>query len=97
MSGVLFLHTPHLHEAHRMFAEALYSPSGRKALGERCFAEAIEADFEPAYPKELRVFMRFVEAFKRAKEYPDYLIYVLEGGMPMFPAYLKKRKNRDIK
>lgn len=72
MSGVLFIHTPHLHEAYRMFAEALYSPLGRKALGERCFAEAIKADFEPAYPGELKGFMRFAEAFKRAKEYPEY-------------------------
>jgi hypothetical protein len=56
-----------------MFAEALYSPSGRKALGERCFAEAIEADFEHAYDKEFRGFREFLEAFK------------LEGGMPMFP------------
>ncbi len=65
MSGVLFIHTTNLHEAHRVFGD-------------------------PAYPKELRVFMRFVEAFKRAKEYPDYPVYVLEGGMPMFPVYLRK-------
>jgi len=51
MSDVLFIHSPNMHEAHRMFAET------------------IGADFEPAY--------------------------VLEGGMPMFPVYLKKRK--DIK
>ncbi len=67
MTEVLFIHSPSLHEAHRMLAEALYSPSGRKALGERCFAEAIEADFEP--------------------------VYLLEGGMPIFTACLKKRKN----
>jgi len=34
MSDVLFIHSPNLHEAHRMFAEALYSLSGRKALAE---------------------------------------------------------------
>jgi len=79
MSDVLFIHSPNLHEAHRMFAEA------------------IGADFEPAYPKELKSFRRFLEAFKRAKEYPDYPVYLLEGGMPMFPVYLKKRKSKDIK
>lgn len=79
MSDILFIHSPNLHEAHRMFAET------------------IGADFEPAYPKELKSFRRFLEAFKRAKEYPEYPVYVLEGGMPMFPVYLKKRKRRDIK
>ena len=45
MAKVLFIHSPNMHEAHRMFAEALYSPSGRKALGGRCFVEAVERDF----------------------------------------------------
>ncbi len=93
ISNILFIHSPSLHEAHRMFAEALYSPSSRKALGERCFAKAIEADFEPVYKKELTGFRRFLNAFKSAKEYPDYPVYVLEGGMPMFTVCLKKRKN----
>lgn len=79
MSDILFIHSPNLHEAHRMFAES------------------IGADFEGAYHGEMRVFRRFFEAFKRAKEYPDYPVYVLEGGMPMFPVYLKKRKRKDIK
>jgi len=79
MSEVLFIHSPNLHEAHRMFAER------------------IGADFEPVYDKEFAGFRRFTEAFKRAKELPDYPVYLLEGGMPMFPAYLKKRKNRSIK
>jgi hypothetical protein len=35
-----------------------------------------------------KVFRRFLEAFKRAKEYPDYPVYPLEGRMPMFPVYL---------
>jgi len=43
MSDVLFIHSLNMHESHRMFAEA---------LGERCFAEAIETDFELAYTKE---------------------------------------------
>ena len=77
MTKVLLIHSPNLHEAHRMFAET------------------IGADLEPAYPKELKSFRRFVEAFRRAKEYPDYPVYVLEGGMPMFPVYLKKKK-KDI-
>ena len=72
MRNIFFIHSPNLHEAHRMFAES------------------IGADFEPAYPMELKSFRRFVEAFKRAKGYPDYPVYVLEGGMPMFPVYLKK-------
>ena len=63
----------------------------------RMFAETIGADFEPAYTKEFNGFRRFIEAFKRAKELPDYPVYLLEGGMPMFPAYLKKRKNKNIK
>jgi hypothetical protein len=75
MDRVLFIHSPNLHEAHRMFAET------------------IGADLVPAYPMELKSFRRFVEAFKRAKEYPDYPVYVLEGRMPMFPVYLKKRKD----
>ena len=45
MAKVLFIHSPNMHEAHRMFAEALYSPSGQSPWGERCFAEAIETDF----------------------------------------------------
>lgn len=79
MSDILFIHSPNLHEAHRMFAES------------------IGADFEGAYHGEMRVFRRFFEAFKRAKEYPDYPVYLLEGGMPMFPVYIKKRKRGDIK
>lgn len=79
MAKVLFIHSPNLHEAHRMFAES------------------IKADFEPAYPKELKSFRRFVEAFKSAKEYPDYPVYLLEGGMPMFPVYLEKRKDINYK
>jgi len=63
----------------------------------RMFAEAIDADFMPAYTKEFNGFRRFIEAFKRAKELPDYDVYLLEGGMPLFPAYLKKRKNKNIK
>jgi hypothetical protein len=51
MSDILFIHSPNLHEAHRMFAETI---------------------FEPVYPKELKVFRRFFEAFKRAKVYPAY-------------------------
>jgi len=79
MSEVLFIHTPNLHEAHRMFAET------------------INADFEPVYHDNVKGFRRFLAAFKRASEYPDYPVYLLEGGMPMFPAYLKKRKNKEIK
>ncbi|MCD6318888.1 glycosyltransferase family 4 protein, partial [Candidatus Aerophobetes bacterium] len=58
---------------------------------------AINAEFMPAYTKEFNGFRRFIEAFKRAKELPDYDVYLLEGGMPLFPAYLKKRKNKNIK
>jgi len=47
---VLFIHSLNMHEAHRMFAEALYSPSV-KALGGRCFAEAIERDFWACLPE----------------------------------------------
>lgn len=97
MTDVLFIHSPNLHEAHRTFAEALYSPSGRKAHGENCFAEAIEADFEGAYHGEMGVFRRFFEAFRRAKEYPDYPVYLFEGGMPMFPVYIMKRKRKEVK
>jgi len=80
MNDVLFIHTPTLHDAHRMFAEA------------------INADFMPVYHDDVKGFKRFLAAFRRAKEYPDYPVYLLEGGMPMFPAYLKKkRKNKEIK
>jgi len=74
MSDILFIHSPNLHEAHRMFAEA------------------IDADFMPAYTKEFKGFRRFIEAFKRAKELPNCDVYLLEGGMPLFPAYLKKQR-----
>ena len=74
MSDILFIHSPNLHEAHRMFAES------------------INADFEPAYTKELTDFRRFIAAFKRAKEYPDYHIYLLEGGMPMFSVLEEESK-----
>ncbi len=96
MTEILFIHSPSLHEVHRMLAEALYSPSGRKALGERCLAEAVEADFEPAYKKELKNFKRFLEVFRRVKEDPDHPIYLLEEGMPRFPVYLKKMENEII-
>ncbi|HIP60212.1 MAG TPA: glycosyltransferase [Campylobacterales bacterium] len=55
------------------------------------FVEAIGADVYPAYRSNVNGFRRFVEAFKMAKEYPDYDIYLLEGGIPMFPLYLRKK------
>lgn len=55
------------------------------------FVEAIGADLYPAYRSNVNGFRRFVEAFKMAKMYPDYDIYLLEGGMPMFPMYLRKK------
>ena len=73
MSDILFIHSPNLHESHRMFAEA------------------IDADFMPAYTKESKGFRRFIEAFKRAKDLPDYDVYLLEGGIPLFPACLRSR------
>lgn len=73
MSGVLFIHSPNMHEAHRVFGES------------------IGADFESVYTKELTGFRRFLEAFRRAREYPDYPVYLLEGGMPMFPVYIKRQ------
>ena len=79
MSDILFIHSPDLHEAHRILAKS------------------INADFQPAYHNELKGIQRFFEAFKRAKGYPEYPVYLLEGGMPMFPVYLKKRKSKDIK
>ena len=63
----------------------------------RMFIETIDADFESAYYSEIGGLRRFFNAFKRAREYPNYPIYLLEGGIPMFPAYLKKRKNKEIK
>ena len=45
MAKFLFIHSPNMHEAHRMFAEALYTPLRVKALGGRCFVEAVERDF----------------------------------------------------
>lgn len=73
----------------------IHSPNLHEA--HRTFAESIGGDFEPAYLGEVKGFRRFLNAFKRAKEYLDYPVYVLEGGMPMFPVYLKKRKRKDIK
>lgn len=78
-------------------SEVLFIHSSNLHEAHKMFAESINADFEPAYTKELTGFRRFLEAFKRAKEYPDSPVYLLEGGMPTFPAYLKKRKNKDIK
>ena len=75
----------------------LFIHSSNMHESHRMFAEAIDADFMPAYTKEFNGFRRFIEAFKRAKELPDYDVYLLEGGMPLFPAYLKKRKNKNIK
>lgn len=63
----------------------------------RMFAETIGADFEPVYYGETGCLRRLLNAFKRANEYPNYPFYLLEGGIPMFPAYLKKRKNKEIK
>ena len=33
MAKFLFIHSPNMHESHRMFAEALYSPSGQSPWG----------------------------------------------------------------
>lgn len=57
----------------------------------RPFVKAIKADVYPAYRSKAGGVRRFVEAFKMAKEYPDYDAYLLEGGMPMFPMYLRKK------
>ncbi|RLE68208.1 MAG: hypothetical protein DRJ45_08320, partial [Thermoprotei archaeon] len=58
----VFMHSPNLHEAHRLFANA------------------INAEFMPAYTKEFNGFRRFIEAFKRAKELPAYLKRQKGGG-----------------
>lgn len=63
----------------------------------RMFAETIDADFDPVYHSEVGGFRRLLNAFRRAKEYPNYPVYLLEGGIPMFPAYLKKRTDKEIK
>ena len=55
------------------------------------FIEAVKADVYPAYTKNVRGFRRFLEAFRMAKSYPDYDVYILEGGMPMFPMYIRKK------
>ena len=84
-----------MHEAHRMFAEALYSPSGQSPWGKMLRGSGRKR-FLSLLTRKLKGFRKFVEAFKRAKGYPDYPVYVLEGGMPMFPVYFKKRKRKDI-
>lgn len=55
------------------------------------FVEAVKADVYPAYHKDVNGFVKFVEGLKMAREYPDYDVYILEGGMPMFPMYLRKK------
>jgi len=52
------------------------------------FVEAVKADVYPAYHKDVNGFVKFVEGLKMAREYPDYDVYILEGGMPM---YLRKK------
>jgi len=44
--------------------------------------------------RKLKVFRRFVEAFKRAKGYPDYPVYVLEGGCLCFRSILRRGKGK---
>jgi len=60
------------------------------------FVDAINADVYPVYHRNVKGFRRFIEAFKMARKYPDYDVYLLEGGMPMFPAYLKKKMKKNI-
>ena len=60
------------------------------------FVEAVNADVYPAYRSNANGFRRFIEAFRMAKEYPNYDVYLLEGGMPMFPVYIKKKMRKDI-
>jgi glycosyltransferase involved in cell wall biosynthesis len=55
------------------------------------FVDAVNADVYPAYCSNVNGFRRFVEAFRMAKKCPDYDVYLLEGGMPMFPMYIRKR------
>ena len=54
------------------------------------FIKAINADIYPVYNKYFNGFRRFINAFKMAKNYPDYDVYVIEGGMPMFPVFIRK-------
>jgi len=54
------------------------------------FIEAINADLCPVYDSNTKGFRRFVNAFKMAKNYPDYDVYIIEGGMPMFPVFIRK-------
>ena len=55
------------------------------------FIKAVKADVYPAYTKNVKGFRRFLEAFRMARSYPDYDAYILEGGMPMFPMYIRKK------
>ncbi|MDK2876580.1 MAG: hypothetical protein PWQ22_990 [Archaeoglobaceae archaeon] len=64
----------------------------------KAFAEAIGADLMHVYGGKYggrlkRLFLALTHAWK----YPDYDYYLLEGGVPLFPAFLKKLKNRKIK
>ena len=54
------------------------------------FIEAINADLCPVYDSNTKGFRRFVNAFRMAKNYPDYDVYIIEGGMPMFPVFIRK-------
>jgi len=52
MAKVLFIHSPNMHESHRMFAEALYTPLRVvKPLGEDASRKRQKQIFELAYPK----------------------------------------------
>jgi len=77
MAKVLFIHSPNMHEAHRMFAEALYSPSGQSPWGKMLRGSGRKR-FLSLLTRKLKVFRRFVEAFKRAKEYPNCPIIYLK-------------------
>ena len=55
------------------------------------FIRAVKADVYPAYTRNVKGLRRFLEAFRMAGNYPDYDVYVLEGGMPMFPMYIRKK------
>lgn len=55
------------------------------------FVDAIGADIFPAYVKNVTGLSKFISAFKMAEKYPEYDIYLLEGGSPMYPMYLRKK------
>lgn len=56
----------------------------------KMLTDYIGADMEPVYTREVGGMNRVLHAISRSRQYPDYPVYLLEGGTPMLPCRMKK-------